>query len=295
MAADTRHPLTTGPRPDTGAPPPHTDAAAPGGDGTAAAALTVLAEAGTTAAAAATAARAAPEPVLLADASVPYDVPQRLAAHSCWYPSVDPGGRNVAFICDRTGVPQLWTGPVDGDEPRLLDADPDPVTEVSWSPDGRWIAYTTAPGGGELTRVLCVRPDGTGRRLLAGGEPGASAYLGCWTHDGSAVAVTVTEPAPAGDVRARPDGPPPTTDLPAPPTPAAGPAATARRCCWAAGRSPPPPTRRRSGPWCRPTTPRRRARPPRERWPSTSSTRRARAHRNWSPERRGHRRCAHAP
>ncbi len=214
MAADTRHPLTTGPRPDTGAPPPDTDAAATGGDGTAAAALTALAEAGTTAAA--TAARAAPEPVLLADASVPYDVPQRLAAHSCWYPSVDPGGRNVAFICDRTGVPQLWTGPVDGDEPRLLDADPDPVTEVSWSPDGRWIAYTTAPGGGELTRVLCVRPDGTGRRLLAGGEPGASAYLGCWTHDGSAVAVTVTEPAPAGDVRARPDGPPPTTDLPAP-------------------------------------------------------------------------------
>lgn len=162
------------------------------------------------------AARPAPEPVLLSDTYAPYDVPQRLIAHGCWYPSADPGGRNVAFICDRTGVPQLWTGPVDGDEARLLDADPDPVTEVSWSPDGRWIAYTTAPGGGELTRVLCVRPDGTGRRLLAGGEPGASAYLGRWAPDGSAVAVTVTEPAPPGELRTGPDGPVAAADLPAP-------------------------------------------------------------------------------
>ncbi|MDO0924417.1 prolyl oligopeptidase family serine peptidase [Streptomyces sp. TG1A-8] len=151
--------------------------------------------------------RAAPEPVHLADTAAPYDVPQPLVAHGCWYPSVDPGGRHVAFICDRTGVPQLWAGPVDGGQVRLLDADPEPVTEVSWSPDGRWIAYTTAPGGGELTRVLCVRPDGTGRRLLAGGEPGTSAHLGCWTHDGSALAVTVREPGPAVLTRDGPDAP----------------------------------------------------------------------------------------
>lgn len=139
----------------------------------------------------------APEPVPLADTSTPYDVPPP-AVHGCWYPSADPEGRHVAFICDRAGVPQLWTAPVAGEEVRLLDAGPDPVTEVSWSPDGRWIAYTVAPDGGELTSVLCVRPDGTGRHLLAGGEPGTSARLGCWQHDGSAVAVTVTDSAPAG-------------------------------------------------------------------------------------------------
>ncbi|MER7486055.1 prolyl oligopeptidase family serine peptidase [Streptomyces sp. NPDC126497] len=139
----------------------------------------------------------APEPAPLADTSTPYDVPPP-AVHGCWYPSVDPGGRHVAFICDRAGVPQLWTGPVSGEEVHRLDADPNPVTEVSWSPDGRWIAYTVAPDGGELTSVLCVRPDGTGRRLLAGGEPGTSARLGCWQHDGSAIAVTVTDSAPPG-------------------------------------------------------------------------------------------------
>nr|WP_235617471.1 prolyl oligopeptidase family serine peptidase [Streptomyces thermolilacinus] len=132
------------------------------------------------------------------------DEPVRLTAHGCWYPSVDPYGARVAFICDRGGVPQLWTGPVDGGEAHLLDAGPDPVSEVAWSPDGRWIAYTTRPGGGEHSRVLCVRPDGTGRRVLAGAEPGTSAYLGCWLHDGSAVAVTVAAPATAGPAPAAP-------------------------------------------------------------------------------------------
>ncbi|MDF3299143.1 prolyl oligopeptidase family serine peptidase [Streptomyces tropicalis] len=141
-------------------------------------------------------ARPAPAAVPLPDTAAPHETPTLLTAHGCWYPSVDPGGRFVAFICDRAGVPQLWVGPVDGGEAHLLDGDPHPVTEVSWSPDGRWIAYTTAPGGGEHTRVLCVRPDGTGRRLLAGGEPDSSAHLGCWQHDGSALAVTVAEAIP---------------------------------------------------------------------------------------------------
>ncbi|MEU3450715.1 prolyl oligopeptidase family serine peptidase [Streptomyces thermolilacinus] len=147
---------------------------------------------------------AAPSAVPLAPAEGTRDEPVRLTAHGCWYPSVDPYGARVAFICDRGGVPQLWTGPVDGGEAHLLDAGPDPVSEVAWSPDGRWIAYTTRPGGGEHSRVLCVRPDGTGRRVLAGAEPGTSAYLGCWLHDGSAVAVTVAAPATAGPAPASP-------------------------------------------------------------------------------------------
>lgn len=138
----------------------------------------------------------APATVHLADTRAA-DPPMLLTAHGCWYPSADPGGDHVAYICDRAGVPQLWSGPAHGGEAHILDADPDPVTEVSWSPDGRWIAYTSAPGGGEHTRVLVVRPDGTGRRVLAGAEPGASAHLGCWTRDGTALAVTVAQPSDA--------------------------------------------------------------------------------------------------
>ncbi|WP_208614877.1 prolyl oligopeptidase family serine peptidase [Streptomyces caeruleatus] len=146
-------------------------------------------------------ARAAPEPQPLPEAGGPRDAVTRLRAHGCWYPSANADGTETAFICDRGGVPQLWAGSVGGDDVRLLDSSPDPVKEVLWSPDGRWIAYTTAPGGGEHTRVLCVRPDGSGRRLLAGSDPASSAYLGCWAHDSSAVAVTfAAPPAPRFEV-----------------------------------------------------------------------------------------------
>ncbi|WP_079273080.1 prolyl oligopeptidase family serine peptidase [Streptomyces sp. TN58] len=139
----------------------------------------------------------APVPLRLPD-HLSADPPTLLPAHGCWYPSADPTGEHVAFICDRAGVPQLWSGPARGSEAHVLDGDPDPVTEVSWSPDGRWIAYTSAPGGGEHTRVLVVRPDGTGRQVLAGAEPGSSAHLGCWTRDGTALAVTVAQPSVSG-------------------------------------------------------------------------------------------------
>lgn len=39
------------------------------------------------------------------------DPPTLLTAHGCWYPAADPTGERVAFICDRAGVPQLWSGP----------------------------------------------------------------------------------------------------------------------------------------------------------------------------------------
>ncbi|MFB7864573.1 S9 family peptidase [Streptomyces sp. NPDC056069] len=152
----------------------------------------------------------APAALPLGSAAGPPDERPRVGAHACWYPTADPAAEHVAFICDRGGVPQLWTAPVGGSEVRLLDAAPDHVTEVSWSPDGRWIAYTVAPGGSGHTRVLCVRPDGSDRRVLAGADPGSSAYLGCWTRDGTALAVTIAQPTPdgPGELRAHVEGPP---------------------------------------------------------------------------------------
>ncbi|WP_331768972.1 alpha/beta fold hydrolase (plasmid) [Embleya sp. NBC_00888] len=143
----------------------------------------------------------APVAMALPDAAGARDTAHRWTrAHACGGPSGDQTGEHVAFVCDRAGVPQVWTAAADTDEPHLLDTGFDPVNEVSWSPDGRWIAYTATTGGGGRTRVLCVRPDGSGRRVLADAPAGGSAYLGCWTRDGKAVAVT-TESATA-DTRA---------------------------------------------------------------------------------------------
>ncbi|HEY0575754.1 MAG TPA: S9 family peptidase [Pseudonocardia sp.] len=147
-------------------------------------------------------------------------VPDWLTAPGYWSPSLSPDGSALAFVSDRDGMPALWVAPVVSaplgspsvgsvpvssvpvssapvDEAAVrLETGPDHVRGVLWSPDGRWLACLLAPYGGEHTRVLVVRPDGSELRVLAGGE-GHAATFGPWLMDGSALGVT--EAGPGGD------------------------------------------------------------------------------------------------
>ena len=102
---------------------------------------------------------------------------------SCSSPSFSPDGKQVAFVSNLSGIPQLWTISIGGDFPTLVTALEDPVGFVSWSPDGSWLAFNVAPGGGFNEQIYVVRPDGTGlRRLTEGGKE--NNFLGDWTRDG---------------------------------------------------------------------------------------------------------------
>jgi Tol biopolymer transport system component len=62
------------------------------------------------------------------------------------------------------------------------------ISAVAWSPDGVWLAFVLAPGGGMNTQVYVVHPDGTGlRRLTAGGKE--NARLGPFSRDGAHLAL----------------------------------------------------------------------------------------------------------
>ncbi len=106
----------------------------------------------------------------------------------CMSPSFSPDGSRIAFDSDLNGIPQVWTVAREGGWPELVTALDDQVHGVSWSPDGNWVAFSLAPGGGMNSQVYLIHPDGTGLRCLTdGGE--VNNWLGPWTHDGRKLAI----------------------------------------------------------------------------------------------------------
>jgi dipeptidyl aminopeptidase/acylaminoacyl peptidase len=102
-------------------------------------------------------------------------------------PSFSPDGSRIAFVTNISGLPQVWTMPTTGGYPSLVTSFEDPVGFVTWSPDGQWLAFNVAPGGGFNEQIYVVRPDGTAlRRLTEGGKE--NNFLDGWTPDGRFIA-----------------------------------------------------------------------------------------------------------
>ncbi len=107
-------------------------------------------------------------------------------------PSFSPDGGTIAFVSNTSGLPQIWTAPSGGGQPKQITHLTDPVQSVHWSPKGDWLAYDVAPGGGLNVQVYAVHPDGTGSKLLtAGGE--VNNRLFGWTHNGGEVEVATNK------------------------------------------------------------------------------------------------------
>ncbi|HKI04472.1 MAG TPA: S9 family peptidase [Thermoanaerobaculia bacterium] len=87
-------------------------------------------------------------------------------------PALSPDGLKVAFLSNRSGVPQAWIASTDGTGgEKPVGSFEDPVTGLDWSPDGQWLALSVAPGGGLNEQIYLVHPDGSGlKRITAGGK-----------------------------------------------------------------------------------------------------------------------------
>jgi Tol biopolymer transport system component len=104
-------------------------------------------------------------------------------------PTFSPDGKTIAFVTNVSGSPQIWTVPTAGGYPELLTAFDDPVGGVRWSPDGKALAFSLAPGGGMNTQVYVMSPTGLNVKMVtAGGK--TNNWLADWTRDGRAIAIS---------------------------------------------------------------------------------------------------------
>ena len=63
-------------------------------------------------------------------------------------PRFSPDGRHITFISDRSGTLEIWTAEADGSQPKqLTHVNGAWLNSISWSPDGRTIAFDARPHG----------------------------------------------------------------------------------------------------------------------------------------------------
>jgi len=114
---------------------------------------------------------------------------------AAWSPSFSPDGMQVAFVSDLNGVPQVWIVPAAGGYPQLVTALEDQVGGVVWSPDGEWLSFSLAPGGGMNSQIYLVRPDGTElHRITDGGKD--NNWMGNWSHDSKLLTLASNRESP---------------------------------------------------------------------------------------------------
>jgi len=105
-------------------------------------------------------------------------------------PEFSPNGSTIAFISNRDNdVDNLFIMPADGGKIRKLSREPLPVRNLSWSPDGAHIAYTTGVGDDDYVSIANAR---TGKIKKALHKKGAEHTLSGeyggpqpWSPDGA--------------------------------------------------------------------------------------------------------------
>jgi Tol biopolymer transport system component/DNA-binding winged helix-turn-helix (wHTH) protein len=119
-------------------------------------------------------------------------------------PSISPNGKQIAFVAGQPLHQRIWLAGLFGEAPReLLGEDGDLFGTISWSPDGRKIAYTTARfmygygAKGMIAVADLSNPSlagGRARRTIVLSLSGLEAPM-LWAPDGRLI-YTLEEPRP---------------------------------------------------------------------------------------------------
>ena len=106
-------------------------------------------------------------------------------------------GKEVVFLSNLSGLPQIWKVAAGGGWPVQLTAFADPVTAMIPAPKGGQIAFVVAPGGGLNAQVYTMNSDGSGvKQITKGGK--TNNFLNTWSKDGTLLSFGSNEQSATG-------------------------------------------------------------------------------------------------
>jgi len=109
---------------------------------------------------------------------------------------LSPDGSRVAYTVTRADfsedafVTQIWLVPSAGGEPLQLTRGSKSATSPKWSPDGRWLAFSSTRAG-DKSQVFVIRPGGGEAVQVTKAETGVNDFQ--WSPDGSQIAYASTD------------------------------------------------------------------------------------------------------
>jgi dipeptidyl aminopeptidase/acylaminoacyl peptidase len=101
--------------------------------------------------------------------------------------SWSPDGRQIAFVSDIAGRPNLWKVNASGGWPVQLTQSDERQYSPVWSPDGKWIVYEQDHAGDELWDLYAIPSDG-GEIVNLTNTPAIREQDPVWSHDGRTIA-----------------------------------------------------------------------------------------------------------
>jgi dipeptidyl aminopeptidase/acylaminoacyl peptidase len=102
--------------------------------------------------------------------------------------SWSPDAKEIVFVTDMTGRPNLWKVSAEGGWPIQLVQSDDRQFSATYSPDGKWIAYMQDSGGNELWDVYAV-PSSGGEIVNLTNTPAIREENPRWSPDGKILAL----------------------------------------------------------------------------------------------------------
>ena len=112
-------------------------------------------------------------------------------------PMISPDGTKVAYTVTQTDfdqdayITQIWLADVATGQSIQLTRGKKSSTNPGWSPDGRWLAFTSTRAE-DKSQIFIINPSGGEAIQLTKSETGVNGFA--WSPDGKAIAFTATDP-----------------------------------------------------------------------------------------------------